>query len=71
LPQPLDNAFVKALRQVLQGLVPIEVSAEELNTALFAQASALTVDQLKQRLDQFLANKCKGQDVSKVRIVLK
>jgi hypothetical protein len=71
LPQPLDNAFVKALRQVLQGLVPIEVSGDELKTALFAQASALTVDQLKLRLDQFLANKCKGQDVSKVRIVLK
>jgi hypothetical protein len=71
LPRPLDDAFVKTLRQVLQGLVPIEVSADEVNSALFAQASASTVEQLKQRLDQFLADKCKGQDISKVRIVPK
>lgn len=71
LPNPIDQDFVKALRQVLQGLVPIEVSSEEVQHALFSQGSAATVDQIKQRLDQFIIAKCRGQDISKVRIVLK
>ena len=71
LPQPVDETFVKALRQVLQGLVPIGVSVAQLEQALFGQGSAATVEQLKQRLNQFLTEQCKGQDVGKVRIVLK
>jgi plasmid maintenance system killer protein len=71
LPQPIEQEFVKSLRQVLQGLVPIEISADDIQSALFSEGSASTVEQLKQRLDQFLNNKCKGQDVNKVRIVLK
>jgi len=71
LPDPVEDAFVRALRQVLQGLVPIEVTKDEVQSALFAQGSASTVEQMKQRLDQYLANKCRGQDISKVRIVLK
>jgi hypothetical protein len=71
LPTPVDDDFVKALRQVLQGLIPIEVSKEEVQDALFAQGAAATVEQIKQRLAQYLSDQCKGQDVSKVRIVLK
>jgi len=71
LPAPVENDFVKSLRQVLQGLVPIEVTKEEIQNAIFAEGSASTVEQLKQRFDQYLTNKCRGQDVSKVRIVLK
>ena len=71
LPQPVEEGFVKALRQVLQGLVPVELSGEQIQQALFGQGSAATVEQLKTRLDKFLAEQCRGQDVSKVRIVLK
>ena len=71
LPQPVNEKFVKALRQVLQGLVPVELSGEQIQKALFAQGSAATVDQLKDRLDKFLVKQCRGQDMSKVRIVLK
>ena len=71
LPQPIDDSFVKALRQVLQGLVPVELTATQIEQALFGQGSAATVEQLKTRLDQFLKEQCRGQDVSKVRIVLK
>ena len=71
LPQPVEDVFVKALRQVLQGLVPIELTADQVQQALFGQGSAATVDQLKARLEQFLTNQCKGQDLTKVRIVLK
>lgn len=71
LPYPVEESFVKALRQVLQGLVPVELSGEQIQQALFAQGSAATVDQLKARLDKFLAEQCRGQDMSKVRIVLK
>ena len=71
LPQPIEDSFVKALRQVLQGLVPVELSTDQIEQALFGQGSAATVGQLKARLDQLLTEKCRGQDVSKVRIVLK
>jgi hypothetical protein len=71
LPQPIDDSFVKALRQVLQGLVPVELTAAQIEKALFGQGSAATVEQLKARLDQFLTEQCRGQDISKVRIVLK
>jgi hypothetical protein len=71
LPTPVEKDFVKVLRQVLQGLVPIEVSKEEVQKALFAEGSAATVEQIKRRFDQYLSDKCRGQDISKVRIVLK
>lgn len=71
LPQPIEDSFVKALRQVLQGLVPVALTARQIEQALFGQGSAATVEQLKHRLDQFLTEQCRGQDVSKVRIVLK
>lgn len=71
LPEPIDDSFVKALRQVLQGLVPVELTANQIEQALFGQGSAATVEQLKVRFDQFLMDQCRGQDVSKVRIVLK
>ena len=71
LPALIDSSFVKALRQVLQGLVPIELSAQQIEQALFGQGSAATVEQLKARLDKFLTEQCRGQDVSKVRVVLK
>jgi len=71
LPQPIDDGFIKALRQVLQGLVPVEITSNQIKQALFLQGSAATTEQLKSRLDQFLAEQCRGQDVSKVRIVLK
>lgn len=71
LPEPVSEPFVKALRQVLQGLVPVELSGDQIQQALFAQGSAATVDQLKKRFDQFLTDQCRGQDINKVRIVLK
>lgn len=71
LPDAIEENFVKSLRQILQGLVPIEVTQQEIQQALFAQGSASTVEQLKQRLEQYLSKKCRGQDVNKVRIVLK
>ena len=71
LPQSIEESFVKALRQVLQGLVPVELTGKQFEQALFGQGSAATVEQLKSRLDQFLTERCRGQDVSKVRIVLK
>ena len=71
LPQPVEESFVKALRQVLQGLVPVTLSSKQIQKALFSHGSAATVEQLKTRLDQFLAEQCRGQDINKVRIVLK
>jgi hypothetical protein len=52
-------------------LVPVELTVNQIEQALFGQGSAATVEQLKARLDQFLTKQCRGQDISKVRIVLK
>jgi hypothetical protein len=71
LPNYVDEVLVKALRQVLRGLIPVEIYRDEVETALFVEGAAATIDQLKQRFDEFLSQKCKGQDISKVRIVLK
>ena len=71
LPKPIEDNFVKALRQVLQGLVPVELTSQQIQGALFGQGSAVTIEQLKTRLDKFLTEQCRGQDINKVRIVLK
>lgn len=71
LPMPVADNFVKALRQVLQGLVPVKLSTDQIQKALFSQGAAATVEQIKHRLDQFLTEQCRGQDINKVRIVLK
>jgi len=71
LPDLVDDGFVKALRLVLQGLVPVEITGQQIQQTMFAQGSAATVEQLKTRLDKFLAEQCRGQDINKVRIVLK
>nr|WP_281494971.1 DUF6079 family protein [Marinobacter sp. S6332] len=71
LPDYVDEVLVKALRQVLRGLIPVELYRNEVETALFVEGAAATIGQLKQRLDEFLSEKCKGQDVSKVRVVLR
>lgn len=70
LPEPLDNALVQALGEVLSGLVKVSVSSATLQDALQAGGGAATTDELKKRFADYLESLTKGKDPAKVRIVI-
>ena len=70
LPDELDYDFIQALREVLSGLVKIEVKIDALKTALLKGGTPVTMEELKKRFDDHLSDLTKGKDLSKVRIVL-
>lgn len=70
LPESVDPHFVRALQEVFSGLQRVAVSRDALVTALGKGGAPSTLPDLKERLETFLAEVCRGKDVSKVRIVL-
>lgn len=70
LPEPVDSHLVKALQEVFSGLQRVALAREALVAALGKGGAASTLTDLKERLDSFLADACRGKDPSKVRIVL-
>ena len=70
LPAPLNNNFVHALKEALSGLVKITVKAQELQQALQIESGPATPEEIKTRFNAFIDNQTKGNDPSKVRIVL-
>jgi hypothetical protein len=70
LPDDLGHDFINAIREVLSGLVKIEVKTEDLKSALLKGGTPATTEELKKRFDEYLADLTKGKDLSKVRIVL-
>jgi hypothetical protein len=70
LPEPLNNNFVHALKEVLSGLVKVIVKAEELQKALQITDGPATPAEMKNRFEGYIDQLTKGQDPAKVRIVL-
>jgi len=70
LPDPVGAPFVKALQEALTGLEKVAVTAEALRAALTRGGVPCTVEELKQRFDQYVAGLTKGKDVKKVRVVV-
>ena len=70
LPEDLGHDFIHAVREVLSGLVKVEVKIEDLRSALLKGGAPATPDELKKRFDEYLVDLTKGKDPSKVRIVL-
>ncbi len=70
LPDAVDNAFVKALQEVLRGLEKVVVTPEDLRKALLRGGMPCTVQELGERFKRYLAELTKGKDVSTVRIVV-
>jgi len=70
LPDPLEQDFIDAVKEALSGLLKVEVKVEELKAALLKAGSPATLEELKKRFDEFLAELSKGKDSGKVRIVL-
>jgi hypothetical protein len=70
LPEDLSHDFIQALKEVLSGLMKVEVKAEHLKAALLKGGSPATPAEMKKRFEEFLAQLTKGKDLTKVRIVL-
>jgi hypothetical protein len=70
LPDPLPSKLVTALQQALSGLTRVPLVPTKLFSAIFPGGAPATVDEVKERFNQFTDELTKGQDRSKVRIVL-
>lgn len=70
LPDPLSQDLIHALKEVLSGLVKVQVTSDQLRTALLSGGSPATPAELKKRFDDYLDTLTKGQEPGKVRIVL-
>jgi hypothetical protein len=71
LPDDLAANVVQALKEILTGLTPITISSEDITAFLFSEGSSAKIGDLEERFKEFLRERCKGQDLDKVRIVLK
>jgi hypothetical protein len=70
LPDPLTNEFIHAVQEVLSGLVKVIVKQEDLRTVLLTGGSPCTISEMKKRFEDYLNSLAKGQEGSKVRIVI-
>ncbi len=70
LPDPLGPEFVEALQEVLSGLVKVVVTAEDLKAALLAGGSPASPAEMKARFEGYLDGLARGEEPSKVRVVL-
>lgn len=70
LPEPLDNAFVQALKDMLSGLVKVSLTATDLQNALRQSGGPATPEEMKRRFAEYVDKQIRGQDPSKVRIVM-
>jgi uncharacterized protein YaaR (DUF327 family) len=70
LPEDLGRDFVQAVQQALSGLSRVVVSPKSIQDALFPSGAATTIDDFKERFATYLDGLVKGQDRTKVRLVL-
>ncbi|MCB1057643.1 MAG: ATP-binding protein, partial [Acidobacteria bacterium] len=70
LPATVPPALVKALQEVLSGLLKVSLPPSQLQDALAEGGMPCTVEELKERFERYLASLTKGKDASKVRVVI-
>ena len=70
LPSDLSNAFIKALNDVLKGLLKVIVSQDDLIAALTEGGIPATPTELRSRFENYLEQVTKGKEPEKVRIVV-
>ena len=70
LPNPLNEEFVRMIRQLLSGLSKVVLTGREIRVALASGGLPATLDETKKRFADHLAQKAQGLDSARVRIVL-
>jgi hypothetical protein len=70
LPDLVKPEFVRALQVVLSGLEPVPIGRDDLFRALADGGPRVTVDELRQRFDAYVAQLTRGKKPDKIRIVL-
>jgi len=70
LPEPLSQAFIKALKEIFTGLQRVAITEKELKEALTSGGLPATPEEIKRRFENFLVEKIRGKDPTKVRIVV-
>ena len=69
LPEPVDQAFVTAIGQVLTRFAVRRVAAKEVWNALFPEAAPATLDELASRFRDLLDQLADGGPADRIRIV--
>lgn len=67
LPEPLSNEMIAALFDLTSDLQAVEIDLHELGAYLVGRGSALTEDEMRTALDEYLIALLKGHDRSLVR----
>ncbi|MDC0740858.1 DUF6079 family protein [Polyangium mundeleinium] len=70
LPDPVTPAFVKALQEVLSGLLKVILTPADLRNALADGGLPCTVSDLRARFERHLTVLTQGKDASRVRVVI-
>lgn len=70
LPEKVDYNFNDAVKALLNGFVPVEISIEELSKYLTAKG-VLDPETFVSSVNNFVTNRYSGKDPKKVRIILK
>jgi hypothetical protein len=69
LPEPIDQAFVTAIGQVLTRFAVRRVAVKEIWNALFPESAPATLDELSSRFRDLLDNLAAGGPADRIRIV--
>lgn len=70
LPDELELEFIRALTEVFSGLQKVSINTENLRIALLSGGSPATPEEMKKRFEDYLEELTRGNESSKVRIVL-
>jgi hypothetical protein len=70
LPKEIGNDFIQAVQEVLQGLVKVETSIDDIKYALLKGGVPCPLEEVSKRFEVFLEALTSGKDKKKVRIVL-
>ena len=70
LPDDLGDEFIETVREVLSGLSKIVLTSDGMRASLASGGLPATLKEMRKRFENHLAEKTKGLDPAKVRIVL-
>ncbi|MBT9152795.1 MAG: hypothetical protein DDT35_01018 [Firmicutes bacterium] len=70
LPGDLEQDFIRALQEVLSGLIKVSVKIADLRAELLQGGSPVTPAEMRKRFEAYLDGLTKGKEPGKVRIVL-